>query len=154
MHERGAAERRDGFLVEPEHPGGVGGELRAAAAVPAHVRRLEVDEVGGDGERVVELVAVEHAVRLGLEGEHGVPRLGLAEPVEPAASVRDEQVGERRVVGAVAAIARGLERVGRARTRRPIASMSWLRCTTRIGERDRLALARGWDSRSRSSART
>ena len=113
MHERRAAERGDGFLGEPEHPGGVGRELRAATAVPAHVRRLEVDEVGGDGQGVVELLAGQHAVRLGLEGEHGVPRLDLAELIEPAASMRDEQVGERRVVRAVAAIAGGLEGVVR-----------------------------------------
>ena len=60
-------------------------------------------------ERVVELVARQHAARLGLEGEHGVPRLDLAEPLEPLASVLDEQVGERRVVGAVAAVAGGLD---------------------------------------------
>ena len=47
----------------------------------------------------------------GSSGEHGVPRLGLAEPIEPGASVRDEQVGERRVVRAVAAIASGVEGV-------------------------------------------
>ena len=58
-------------------------------------------------------LAGQHAVRFGLEGEHGVPRLGLAELLEPAASVLDEQVGERRVVGAVAAIAGGLDGVVR-----------------------------------------
>ena len=109
MHERRAAERGDVLLGEPEHPGGVGREVGAATAVPAHVRRLEVDEVGDDGQGVVELGAGQHAVGLGLGGEHGVPRLGLAEPIEPGASVRDEQVGERRVVRAVAAIASGVE---------------------------------------------
>ena len=67
---------------------------RAATAVPAHVRRLEVDEVGDDGEGVVELVAVQHAVGLGLEGEHGVPRLGLAR-ADRTSRVRARRTGRR-----------------------------------------------------------
>ena len=38
-------------------------------------------------------------MRLRLEGEHGVPRLDLAELIKPALAVRHEQVGESRVVG-------------------------------------------------------
>src|ERR671930_639573 len=67
------AERRHVRLREPQHAGRVLGELRATAAVAAPVRRLEVDEVGHDIERVVELGADEEAVRLGLEREDGIP---------------------------------------------------------------------------------
>jgi hypothetical protein len=113
VHEGRPAERGGGFLWEPEHPGGAGAELRAATAVPAHVRRLQVDEVSRDRQGVVEGLAVQHAAGFGLEGQDGIPRLGLAEPIEPAASVRDEQIGESRVVRAVAAIAGGVEGVAR-----------------------------------------
>ena len=56
VHERGAPDRGDGLFGQSEHAGGVGRELRAATAVPAHVRRLQVDEVCGDGQCVVELL--------------------------------------------------------------------------------------------------
>ena len=105
MHERGPAEPRDLAFVEAEYACRVCGEGRTATAVPDHVRRLEVDEIGGDCERVVDRVSLEQAARLGLEGEHGIPGLGRAEPFEPVEPVLDEQVGERRVVGAVAAVA-------------------------------------------------
>ena len=58
--------------------GGIGGELRAPTAVPAHVRRLEVDEVGRDGQCVVQLLAGQQVVGFGLEGKHGVPWLDPA----------------------------------------------------------------------------
>jgi hypothetical protein len=51
------AERGDVLLGESEHPGGVSREVGAATAVPAHVRQLEIDEVGDDGQGVVELGA-------------------------------------------------------------------------------------------------
>ena len=111
MHERRAVQRRDVLFAESEQPGSVGGQGGASTAVPAHVRRLEVDEVSDDGQRGVEVVAVQHAMGFGLEREHGVPRLGLAQAIEPFASVGDEQVGERGVVRAVAAIASGVEGV-------------------------------------------
>ena len=113
VHERRAAHRGDVVIGEPQHTGGIGRELGAATAVPAHVRRLEVDEVGGDSQGVVEFLAGQHAARLGLESEDGVPRVGLGELIEPGASVLDEQVGERRVVRAVASIPGGLDRVVR-----------------------------------------
>ena len=85
-------------------------------------------------------LAGQHAVRLGLEGEHGVPRLDLAEPLEPAAPVLDEQVGERRVVRAVAAIAGRLDGVVRREQ-----AADRLHVVAEVHdahrERDRLALA-------------
>ena len=56
----------------------VGCELGAATAVSTPVRRLEVDEVGGDEQCVVELLLCEHPVGLGLEREHRVPGVELA----------------------------------------------------------------------------
>ena len=56
----------------------------------------------------------------------------VAEPLEPGGAVLEEEVGERRVVGLVPTVAgRGEARSGEKR--RPIASMSWLRWTIRIG---------------------
>src|SRR6185295_1223949 len=46
-----------------------------------------------------------------LEVEHAVPRLHLGKLLDPAASMRDEQVGECRVVSSVATIAGGFERL-------------------------------------------
>ena len=131
VHERRPAERGDVLLGEAEHPGRVGRELGAATAVPAHVRRLEVDEVGDDGQGVVELVAGQHAAGFGLGGQHGVPRLGLASrsnQAPPCATNRSASAGSyvrsRR--------SRAASRACSGEKRRPIASMSWLRCTTRI----------------------
>ena len=103
--------------AEPEHAGGIRRELCAPAAVPAPVRRLEIDEVGGHLERVVERLALQRAPGLGLEREDGVPRLGLVEPLEPGGAVLEEEVGEHRVVGLVPTIAgRGDGSLGREET--------------------------------------
>lgn len=110
VDERRAPQRRRLRLGQAQHPGCVRGELRAAAAVAVPVGRLEVDEVGDDDERVVERGTGEEPVRVGLEREHGVPRIRAGEPVEPVGSVREEDVGHRRVVRLVAAFLRGLER--------------------------------------------
>ena len=77
--------------------------------MPAHVRGLQVDEVGRDQQGVVEIVALEQAAGLRLEGEHGVPWLELGQSLEPLAPVLDEEIGERRVVSAITAITRGLD---------------------------------------------
>ena len=74
---------------------------------------FEIDEVRRDFQRDVEVGAVQHAARRRLEGEDGVPGLRPGEPVEPAGSVRREQVGERRIVRAVSAFTNGLECTGR-----------------------------------------
>ena len=111
MDQRRPAERDGGIVIQTEHLGGIDSNSGAAAAMPAHVRRLEIDEVGNHGEGVVQLSADEDTVGLGLEREHGVPWLGLAQPIEPATPMRDEQVGQRRVVGGVAAVTSGLQRV-------------------------------------------
>jgi len=55
--------------------------------VPAHVRRLQIDEVGRERERPIERLAVQQPPRLRLEGEDGVPGLDRAELVEPLAPV-------------------------------------------------------------------
>jgi hypothetical protein len=74
------SERRGLAIAEPEHLGGVHAELCAPTAVAGHVRRFQVDEVRRHREGVVELGAVESAVRPRLEVEHGVPRLGARLP--------------------------------------------------------------------------
>ena len=80
----------------------------------ARERRLEIDEVGGHDQCRIERFAFEHAVRLGLERQHGVPRLGRAKPVKPFTGVREEHVDQRRIVGAIAAVTGGLDRaIGR-----------------------------------------
>src|SRR3954452_14853772 len=48
---------------------------------------------------------------LRLGGEHGIPGLDLPQAIEPGAPMREEQVGKGRVVGAVAAIASGVDGV-------------------------------------------
>src|ERR1700736_6703615 len=73
VYEGRPAEPRDSIVGEPEHTGGIRGELRAAAAVPDHVRGFEVDEVGGDPERVVEGLPVEDTAWLGLELQDRIP---------------------------------------------------------------------------------
>ncbi len=113
VHERGTPQYRQVLIIEPEDAAGVDHELRAAATVTAHVRRLEVDEVCDDGQRVVERAARQDAMGLRLEGEHGVPRLHVRQVVEPLATVDDEQVGEHRVVRARAPVARRVEGVVR-----------------------------------------
>ena len=109
MHERRPTQCGDGWLGQAEHPSGVGGELRAATAVPDHVRRLEVNEVRRDLEGVVEILAVEHATGLGLERQHGVPRLRRREPIEPVPTMGDEQIGKLRIVCEVATVARSID---------------------------------------------
>ena len=152
VHERRAAQRGDDVVGEPQDAGGVGGELRATAAVPAHVRRLQVDEVGRDDQGLVERLAVEHPARLGLERQHRVPRVELAEPGEPVATVRGEQVGEHRVVRAVTALPAASSACS-GENSRPIASMSWLTWTIRIGS-GIASPPHAWGSPCRSSART
>ena len=71
-------ERGRVLFGKPEYAGGIRRELCTPAAVPAPVRRLEIDEVGRHLERVVERLAFKRAPGLGLEREDGVPRLGLA----------------------------------------------------------------------------
>ena len=153
VHERRPAQLGGRLFREPEHPRGVGGELRAPAAVTAHVRRLQVDEVGRDHQGAVESLALQHAARLGLEGEHRVPRLGLAEPLEPGQAVLDEHVGD--APGRTCCHgARGRPR-SRAPARRagrsPPCRGSRARRASRAGSPRR---PRAWESPCRSSART
>jgi hypothetical protein len=63
-------------------------------------------------EGIVEFGAVQSTVRPRLKVEHGVPRLHLVEPVEPALPVHQEQVGKLRVIGTAATLTRSVERVG------------------------------------------
>ncbi len=107
------SERRGLAIAEPEHLGGVHAELCAPTAVAGHVRRFQVDEVRRHRERVVEFGAFQGAVRFRLQVEHGIPRLDLLEPAEPPASVRGEEIRKLRVVGAAAALTRGVECLGR-----------------------------------------
>jgi hypothetical protein len=110
MQQGGPSKRRDLGIGETEQPGGVNGELCASSAVAGHVRRFQVDEVGRHHEGCVEFGALQGAVRFRLEVEHFVPRLHLVQLVEPGAPVIGEQVGQLRVVGAVATLVRGLDR--------------------------------------------
>jgi hypothetical protein len=80
--------------------------------VAGHVRRFQVDEVRHHSQCLVEFGVLQGAVRGWLQAEYGIPRLCLAEPLEPAARVRGEQVRKLRVVRAVAALTCGVERVG------------------------------------------
>jgi hypothetical protein len=147
VHERCPAQRRDRLLGLPEDAGPGGRQLRAAATVPAHVRRFHVDEVGGEGQRPVERLLVEHPVGLGLEGQDGVPRLQPAEPVEPRAAVLDEQVRERRIVGPVAAIMSGLQgALGREEAADRLHVVAEMHDAH--GKRDRLARCMGREARA------
>ena len=99
---RRAPDRGDRVVGEPS-------TRAASAAAPArrlcrHVRRLEIDEVGGDGQGVVELLPGEHRCGSGSSAStesHG----SILELLEPVATVGDEHIGQRRVVRLVAAIA-------------------------------------------------
>src|SRR5207249_4593577 len=106
VHERRSARRGRVLVGKPEYAGGMRCELCTPAAVPAPVRRLEIDEVGRHLERVVERLALQVASGLRLEREDGVPRLGLAEPLEPGGAVLEEEIGEHGVVGLAPTVAR------------------------------------------------
>lgn len=112
MEQRGPSDRGDLGVAGTEQAGGVGGELRAAPAVPDPVRRLQVDEVGRHREGLVEFGALQDPVGFRFPVEHGVPRVHLAERVEPRPPVGREEVGELRVVRPVTPVASGLERFG------------------------------------------
>jgi len=81
--------------------------------VAGHVRGLQVDEVRRNREGVVELGSAQGTVRFRLEVEHGIPRVHLGEPLEPRLATRGEEIGQRRIIGAVAAFAGGVERLSR-----------------------------------------
>ena len=94
VHECRSAKRGRVLFGKPEDAGGIRRELCAAAAMPAPVRRLEIDEVGCHLERMVESLARQHAPGLGLERQDGIPRLRLVESLEPGGAVLEEEVGE------------------------------------------------------------
>src|SRR3954447_23329246 len=111
VDQRCAAQPPDLTLVQADVRRGIGCQLRTTAAVPGHVGRLQVDEVRDHQQRVVELGTVEDPVRMRLQVENGVPRLQLAELLEPGGRVRLEHSDDRWVVRAAGSLTRHLERL-------------------------------------------
>jgi hypothetical protein len=113
VHPGSPAQQQRPVGVEAGVPCGVVDQIRAPPAESGHVRRLEVDEVGNHGQRIVEGLAGQQAAGGRLEIEHRIPGVQLGQPPQPPRPMGGEKAGQRGVVGAAAPVHDGGQGIGR-----------------------------------------